>query len=280
VEEHGEVMMLPNRTVRETKETKMISHLNVENLEIRYNVNAAEPAITGVNLEIKQGEFVTVIGPSGCGKSTLLHAMGGMLSPSSGGIYLDGMEMARPDPRQAAFVFQDYSLFPWKKVVDNVAMGLRFAGEDKKVALEKARAELGFVGLADKADKYPGELSGGMQQRVAVARALALKPKFLLMDEPFGALDEQTRRSLGQELTQILHDAGQSVVLITHSLEEAIFWADRIVVMKAGPGEISKEIVVDEPWPRSLEFMTTARFDDLRAELFHRIQPTTASEAK
>ncbi|MCU1545293.1 MAG: NitT/TauT family transport system ATP-binding protein [Homoserinimonas sp.] len=258
----------------------MTSHLNVDNLEIRYGDTAVEPAITGINLEIMQGEFVTVIGPSGCGKSTLLHAMGGMLAPASGGIYLDGTELTRPDPRQAAFVFQDYSLFPWKKVVDNVAMGLRFAGEDKKTALEKAAAELAFVGLGDKADKYPGELSGGMQQRVAVARALALKPKFLLMDEPFGALDEQTRRSLGQELTKILHDAGQSVVLITHSLEEAIFWADRIIVMKAGPGEVSKEIIVDEPWPRSLEFMTSERFENLRAELFHRIQPTTVSEAK
>lgn len=259
------------------KGINVTSHLNVQNLEIRYSAGATEPAITGIDLSINQGEFVTVIGPSGCGKSTLLHAMGGMLSPAEGGVYLDGTKLTRPDPRQAAFVFQDYSLFPWKKVVDNVAMGLRFAGEEKKSALDIAMRELEFVGLGDKANRYPGELSGGMQQRVAVARALAMKPKFLLMDEPFGALDEQTRRSLGRELTQILHDAGQSVVLITHSLEEAIFWADRIVVMKAGPGEISKEIVVDEPWPRNLDFMTSDRFDSLRAELFHLIQPTAAS---
>jgi NitT/TauT family transport system ATP-binding protein len=249
-----------------------MSSLVARELEVVYGA-ADEPAISDVNITVRQGEFVTVIGPSGCGKSTLLHALGGMLSPHSGTVELAGNVVTTPDPRNAAFVFQDYSLFPWKTVLDNVAMGLRFAGVPKKEALEVAREELQFVGLAATADKYPTELSGGMQQRVSVARALTLKPKFLLLDEPFGALDEQTRRSLGQDLTRILHDSGQSVVLITHSLEEAIFWGDRIIVMQAGPGRVVKEIAVTAPWPRDLVFMTTPEFAELRAELFHLIQP-------
>lgn len=246
--------------------------LTVRDLEIDYRGDG-EPAITGVDLTIRQGEFVTVIGPSGCGKSTLLHALGGMLAPRHGSVALGGEPITGPDPRRAAFVFQDYSLFPWKKVIDNVAMGLRFAGVHRREALETSRRELEFVGLSEAADRYPSELSGGMQQRVAVARALTLAPSFLLMDEPFGALDEQTRRALGRELSSIIREAGRSVVLITHSLEEAIFWADRIVVMASGPGRVLREIVVEEPWPRDLEFMTSERFDALRSELFHLIQP-------
>ena len=255
-----------------------MSQLTVRNLEIVYGEGSA-PAITDINLEIDQGEFVTVIGPSGCGKSTLLHALGGMLPPSSGEVSLAGTVIRKPDPHAAAFVFQDYSLFPWKTVLDNVAMGMRFAREGKRAALAQAQRELDFVSLGDKGHLYPPALSGGMQQRVAVARALALKPKFLLMDEPFGALDEQTRRSLGSDLTRILHESGQSVVLITHSLEESIFWADRIIVMEAGPGRIRTEITVDEPWPRRLDFMTSNHFDTLRAELFRLIQPSQATAA-
>jgi len=248
-----------------------MTSLMTRDLEIVYSPGSA-PAITGIDVSVQPGEFVTVIGPSGCGKSTLLHAMGGMLSPSSGTVELGGAALTAPDPHKAAFVFQDYSLFPWKTVLDNVAMGLRFAKVDRKTALRTAREELEFVGLSRVADQHPGQLSGGMQQRVAVARALAMKPQFLLLDEPFGALDEQTRRRLGRDLTRILHEAGQSVVLITHSLEEAIFWADRIVVMQAGPGRILTEITVDEGWPRSLDFMTSDRFDRLRAQLFQLIE--------
>jgi len=165
-------------------------------------------ACTDINLTIQSGEFVTIIGPSGCGKSTLLHCLGGLLQPSGGTVKLGDDVVDRPDPHKASFVFQDYSLFPWKSVADNVGMGLRFAGGSKKEVASQAREKLEFVGLTRFAERYPRELSGGMQQRVSLARALALEPQILLMDEPFGALDEQTRRALGEEMSQILRAAG------------------------------------------------------------------------
>lgn len=251
-----------------------MSQLIVEDLSISYPTKDGPLlACTDINLSIEAGEIVTIIGPSGCGKSTVLHAMGGMTKPSTGSVTLAGEPMTSPRPRDAAFVFQDYSLFPWKTVLENVAVGLVFAGEDKQSANEIALAKLDFVGLSEFATSLPRELSGGMQQRVAVARALALEPQVLLMDEPFGALDEQTRRSLGIDLSRILTDAGQSVMLITHSLEEAIIWADRIIVMSSRPGRILEEVVVDEPRPRNLSFMTSQQFDDIRARLFDLIRP-------
>jgi len=247
-----------------------MTSLVVEHLSVSYqtSVGTEISALKDVNLQIEFGEFVTIIGPSGCGKSTLLHAMGGLLKPSSGTISLDTTVLTEPSPRDAAFVFQDYSLFPWKSVIENVGVGLKFAGGSARDIQEKAAAQLEFVGLSQFADRYPSELSGGMQQRVAIARALALEPKFLLMDEPFGALDEQTRRNLGRDLTKILTDTGQGVALITHSLEEAIFWADRIVVMSARPGRILEEIRVEAPRPRDLSYMTTPEFAELRAKIF------------
>jgi NitT/TauT family transport system ATP-binding protein len=247
-----------------------MTSLVVKDLSVTYSTSGGDEIVAcqGIDLSVGVGEFVTIIGPSGCGKSTLLHAMGGLLKPSSGSISLDGRRLTDPSPRDAAFVFQDYSLFPWKSVLDNVGAGLKFAGEPARNIAAKARAELEFVGLGQFADRYPRELSGGMQQRVAIARALALEPKFLLMDEPFGALDEQTRRNLGRELGIILGKAERGVVLITHSLEEAIFWADRIIVMSSRPGRIVKEIHVESPRPRDLSFMTTPEFAELRADIF------------
>jgi NitT/TauT family transport system ATP-binding protein len=225
-------------------------------------------ALAPTNLMIERGEVVTLIGPSGCGKSTLLHSIGGLLRPTRGRIELGGVQTREPVPTKAAFVFQDYSLFPWRSVVDNVAIGLRFAGVPKKERRARALEQLELVGLKDFAHSFPSELSGGMQQRVAIARALAMDPEALLMDEPFGALDEQTRRRLGVDVARILRDAGKTIVLVTHSLDEAIFWADRVLVMSSRPGRIVEEISIDEPHPRALEFMTDARFDRVRARLF------------
>lgn len=225
-------------------------------------------AISDIDLTIRSGEFVSIIGPSGCGKSTLLHCMGGMLAPTAGRVTVNDVEVKGPNPAQAAFVFQDYSLFPWKNVVDNVSIGLRFSGIDRHTRRNKAMEQLELVGLADVANVYPMELSGGMQQRVAVARALTMEPDILLMDEPFGALDEQSRRRLGIEVSQILTAAGKTVVMVTHSLDESIFWADRVLVMSKGPGRIIEDLAVKEVRPRSLEFMTTAEFDTQRVELF------------
>lgn len=229
-------------------------------------------AVSDVDLAIDQGEFVTIIGPSGCGKSTLLHCMGGLQHPTSGSIIFGTETVTKPDPHRGAFVFQDYSLFPWKSVRENAAMGLRFAGVPKREAAASAQAQLEFVGLKGFEDKYPKHLSGGMQQRVAVARALAMKPQMLLMDEPFGALDEQTRRFLGRDLVSILTDAGQSVVMITHSLDEAIIWADRIIVMSARPGRIAEEIAVEAPRPRDNDFLTSREFQDTRVRLFELLE--------
>ncbi|MBB3042590.1 ATP-binding cassette domain-containing protein [Nocardioides sp. LMS-CY] len=244
--------------------------MNIESVTLTYERAKGDPvtAIRDIDLEVRRGEFVSLIGPSGCGKSTLLHCMGGMLRPSSGRITVDGEPITGPKPSRAAFVFQDYSLFPWRSVVDNAATGLRFAGVRKAERRAVAMKQLELVGLDHVAESYPAELSGGMQQRVAVARALAMDPQIMLMDEPFGALDEQSRRRIGIEMSNVLTEAEKTVVMVTHSLDEAIFWADRVLVMGKGPGRIVREFVVDAPRPRRLDFMTTASFDTLRAELF------------
>jgi NitT/TauT family transport system ATP-binding protein len=251
-----------------------VTDLVIDNVSVEYETSPGEAllACSDVDLTVRAGEFVTIIGPSGCGKSTLLHCMGGLLRPSRGQITLGGKPFTKPDPHSAAFVFQDYSLFPWKSIIDNVSVGLRFAGVPKREAAKKAAEQLDFVGLGDFAHSYPRELSGGMQQRVAVARALVMEPRLMLMDEPFGALDEQSRRSLGSEMAQLLERTGRSVVMITHSLDEAIFWADRIIVMSSRPGQIAEEIRVDAPRPRDLSFMTTPEFQKLRVRLFELIQ--------
>ena len=233
-------------------------------------------ALEGIDLKVQKGEFVTLIGPSGCGKSTLLHALGGLLAPTQGEVLYDGEKFVDPNPREAAFVFQDYSLLPWKRILDNAAIGLRFAGMSKVDRHAKAMEMLELVGLANFAHSYPHELSGGMQQRVAVARAMAMEPNRLLMDEPFGALDEQTRRSLGYEMSKILTVNNKGVVMVTHSLDEAIFWADRIVVMSPRPGRIIKELVVDAPRPREVSFIADLQFSSIRQELFQLISEADA----
>jgi NitT/TauT family transport system ATP-binding protein len=255
--------------------------LDATDLNVTYTTVSGEPvnALQDINLHIRDGEFISIIGPSGCGKSTLLHCLGGLLTPTSGRIAVDGVEVTRPDPHLAAFVFQDYTLLPWKNVVDNAALGLRFDGKSKAEYRQKGRELLDLVGLSEFAQSYPRELSGGMQQRVAVARAMCMDPSILLMDEPFGALDEQTRRHLGSEMTRLLTEAGRTVVMVTHSLDEAIMWADRIIVLSARPGRIAKEIPVPTPRPRPLSFVGTPEFAEIRAELFALLEsPATGVE--
>jgi NitT/TauT family transport system ATP-binding protein len=252
--------------------------LRVENLSVTYETAAGRKvrAVENTDLTVQVGEFVSLIGPSGCGKSTLLHCIGGLLPPTTGTVKVGEDLIRDPKPKRAAFVFQDYSLYPWRSVVDNAAIGLRFAGVSKAERRERAMAELELVGLAHVAESYPSELSGGMQQRVAVARALAMQPEILLMDEPFGALDEQSRRRLGIEMSRVLTDTGKTVIMVTHSLDEAIFWGDRVLVMSKGPGRIIEELHVDEPRPRRAEFMTEPAFDRLRARLFGLLEVTTS----
>jgi NitT/TauT family transport system ATP-binding protein len=225
-------------------------------------------AVESVDLTVTRGEFVSIIGPSGCGKSTLLMMMGGMHRSSSGTITIGGKLVEGPMPDRAAFVFQDYTLFPWRSVAANVEVGLQFRGMRKSNRREMAMKYLDLVNLTRFADAYPAELSGGMQQRVAIARALSLQPDVLLMDEPFGALDEQMRTVLGDELLKIFATTGQTVVFVTHSLSEAIYLSDRIVVMTSRPGKIKEVLTVPAARPREAAFVTSDLFNDLRKRLF------------
>ncbi|MFZ5919282.1 MAG: ABC transporter ATP-binding protein [Chloroflexota bacterium] len=206
-------------------------------------------ALHGVNLEINHGEFTVIIGPSGCGKSTLLYLLAGFDKPSSGQILLDGQPVDRPAPDRG-FVFQDYALFPWRTVLGNVMFGLRSNGWKRQAARARALEFVQLVNLDGFEHAYPHMLSGGMKQRVGIARALAYDPKVLLMDEPFGALDAQTRKYMQQELVRIWQKTGKTVVFITHSVIEAVYLADRIVVMTARPGQVKGCVEVNLPRPR------------------------------
>ena len=206
-------------------------------------------ALNSVNLDITSGELNVLIGPSGCGKSTLLYLMAGFEKPTQGEILLDGTIIDRPGPDRG-FVFQDYALFPWKTVLGNVMFGLINNGWSKREAREVALEYINLVNLDGFEHAYPHTLSGGMKQRVGIARALAYDPKVLLMDEPFGALDAQTRKYMQQELVRVWEKTGKTVVFVTHSVIEAVFLADRIIVMTARPGTMKGCVEVDLPRPR------------------------------
>lgn len=255
-----------------------MAYLEVHGLAVTYATGAGAKvkAVDDLGLTIESQEFVSIIGPSGCGKSTLLHCMGGLLPPSAGRVVVDGDVMGKPDPSKASFVFQEYSLLPWKNVIDNTAIGLQFAKVPAAARRERAEQALALMGLTDFVGAYPHELSGGMQQRVAVARAMTMDPSILLMDEPFGALDEQTRRSLGLEMSSLLSQGGKTVVMVTHSLDEAIFWGDRVLVMSGRPGHVVKEFKIEAARPRTADFFSANEFVHLRAELLRLLDPTDA----
>ena len=225
-------------------------------------------ALTGTSLDVVRGELLCLIGPSGCGKSTLLNIIGGLMEPSSGTVEVRGQQVRGPLPRDIAFVFQENSLFPWNTVIENVELGMTFQGVAKSERAARAADALEAVGLKEFAQHYPAQLSGGMRQRAALARALSLETPILLMDEPFGALDEQTRMILGEDLSVLLARSRKTIVFVTHSLGEAVFLSDRVAVFSARPGSIKQVIVVDEPHPRKPEFMTSAKFTSLRNELY------------
>ena len=208
-------------------------------------------ALAEVDLEVAPGEFVVLLGPSGCGKSTLLHMMAGLQVATAGDLESHGDPIKGPGPDRC-LIFQESSLYPWLSVADNVSFGLRLQGVGKKERRDIAGALLRKVGLGDAMDKRPQELSGGMRQRAAIARALAMQPRVLLMDEPFAALDVQTRSKLQDYLLQAYTDSGASVVFVTHHIEEAVGLADRIVVFTASPGRIKSIVPVDLPRPRDL----------------------------
>ncbi len=225
--------------------------IKIENVsKIFGNGNGRVVALDNLNLSIREGEFNVIIGPSGCGKSTLLYLLAGFEKPNSGQILLDGVPIRKPGPDRG-FVFQDYALFPWKTVLGNVMFGLKHTGWPKEKALARAQELIALVHLQGFEKAYPHTLSGGMKQRVGIARALAYNPKVLLMDEPFGALDAQTRKHMQQELVSIWERTRKTVVFITHSVIEAAYLADRIIVMTARPGQVKGDIQVTVPRPRS-----------------------------
>jgi len=225
-------------------------------------------ALLDTSFDIARGELLCLIGPSGCGKSTLLNIVGGLLAPTTGRVDVFGKQVAGPMPRDIAFVFQESALFPWNTVRENVDLAMRFQGVAKAERAARAARALTAVGLAEFADHFPGQLSGGMRQRAALARALSLQTDILLMDEPFGALDEQTRMILGEDLSVLLAQTRKTIVFVTHSLGEAVFLADRVAVFSARPGTIKKVIAVDEPHPRKPDFVTSQKFTSLRNELY------------
>jgi NitT/TauT family transport system ATP-binding protein len=225
-------------------------------------------ALADTSLDINRGELLCLIGPSGCGKSTLLNVIGGLMTPTTGRVEVAGRPLRGPMPQEVAFVFQEHALFPWNTVIENVRLGMLFQGVPQAEREKRAQRSLEAVGLADFANHYPGQLSGGMRQRAALARALSLETDILLMDEPFGALDEQTRMILGEDLSVLLSRTEKTIVFVTHSLGEAVFLADRVAVFSARPGTIKKIIRVDEPHPRKPSFVTSEKFTALRNELY------------
>ena len=200
---------------------------------------------------VESGEFVSVIGPSGCGKSTFLHILGGFIRPDRGAIRVYGAEVHAPGPDRG-MMFQEFALFPWRTVAGNVAWALEVQGVPRDRTEEIVERQLAMIGLSEFRNHYPAELSGGMKQRVALARVLAFDPKVLLMDEPFGALDAQTREAMQEELTRLWERTGKTIVFVTHDIEEAIYLADRVVVLSARPARIKEEVKIDLPRPRDI----------------------------
>jgi NitT/TauT family transport system ATP-binding protein len=206
-------------------------------------------ALNAIDLDIHAGEFVCLLGPSGCGKSTLLNILAGFIKPTSGDVTVNGTPVGAPGPDRA-MVFQDYALFPWMTVAANIAFGLELKRMPRSAIAERVEALLEMLHLTEFARRYPKDLSGGMRQRVAIARVLAVAPPILLMDEPFGALDALTRQTLQDELLRIWEELGKTVIFVTHSIEEAIYLADRIIVLTYRPGTIKSELAVRSLRPR------------------------------
>jgi NitT/TauT family transport system ATP-binding protein len=224
-------------------------------------------AVDRMSFSVETGEFVTLIGPSGCGKSTLFNIIGGLLGQFDGRVTVAGDAIAGPHPA-IGMVFQEESTFPWRNLLDNVAFPLEIKGVAKGERVERARHFINLVGLSGFEKRYPAELSGGMRQRVAIARTLAFEPKILLMDEPFGALDEQTRLLLGDKVTEIQQALRQTTLLITHSITEAVQLSDRIIVMTYRPGRLKRIVPIDLPRPRTSAIVSSDAFEHYVAEIW------------
>ncbi|MEP7456145.1 ABC transporter ATP-binding protein [Phyllobacterium sp. SB3] len=252
--------------IRKTFQLKPGQYVAVDGLETdRVTV------LDGVDLNIRKGEFITLVGPSGSGKSVLLDIIGGLTQATKGVVQLDGTTITKPDPK-TGYVFQQYALFPWRTALSNIEYALEVKGVSKRERTDRARYFLALFGLSGFEDRYPNQLSGGMQQRVAIARALASNPEVLLMDEPFAALDAQTREILQSELLKIWEKINTTVIFVTHSIDEAIYLADRIVVMTARPGTVKEIIDIDLPRPRDGDIRSSAEFNAHRARVWEALK--------
>jgi len=224
-------------------------------------------AINDVSLDVSAGEFFSIIGPSGCGKSTLLRIIGGLLTASRGELTVGSDKVNGPHP-WVGMVFQEESTFPWRTTLGNVEFGLEMRGVSQDQRRQKSREMIRLVGLSGFEERYPSELSGGMKQRVAIARALVLEPKILLMDEPFGALDEQTRIILGEELLRIRDQLKQTIILVTHNINESVQLSDRVMIMTARPGRVKEVVPIDLPHPRDSTIIASDRFGKLVGQVW------------
>ena len=270
----GLAMAFPEQVASVAATTASDIQIDIRDVRKVYGANAEQPviALDGVTLRIRRGEFISLLGPSGCGKSTLLNILAGFQPVSSGQILQNGRAITKPDPSRTV-VFQDYALFGWMTVQQNVEFGLKAKGMPKKQRAEIARALINMVRLTGFEEKYPHQISGGMKQRAAIARALAPDPDILLMDEPFGALDAQTRVLLQEEIARISSEAGKTVVFVTHGIDEAVFLADRVVVMSPRPGRVREEVHVPLPRPRTAEMRSDPWFVSTVNDLWETLKP-------
>jgi NitT/TauT family transport system ATP-binding protein len=242
--------------------------LVVDDISVRFETpEGPVVAVDDVSLKVKAGEFFSIIGPSGCGKSTLFNVIGGLLSHHDGVVTVGGETISGPH-KSIGMVFQEESTFPWRTVADNVAFPLELIGMPRDKRMERGRYFINLVGLDGFEKRYPGELSGGMRQRVSLARTLASEPKILLMDEPFAALDEQTRLLLGDKVLQIQQQLKQTTMLITHNITEAVQMSDRILVMTYRPGKVKRIVDIDLPRPRTSEIVTSEAFGRYVAQIW------------
>ncbi len=250
------------------------ARVTIDHVRVEYpNADGAESlvAVADVSFTIEPGEFVSIIGPSGCGKSSLLYLINGINKPTSGSILVNGTAVTKPSA-QRALVFQDAGLLPWNSILANVALGLQIKNVPKAGREQKAAALLKLVGLEGFASKLPHQLSGGMRQRAGIARALCVDPELLLMDEPFGALDAQTRQLMGAELLRIWRQSGKTIVFVTHDLDEAVYLADRVIVMSARPSRILDEVRINLPRPRPLDIVNSAEFRVKREHIWRLLE--------
>jgi NitT/TauT family transport system ATP-binding protein len=243
-------------------------HVALKEVVRRYDGPPAVQALGPIDLAIRRGEFVSIVGPSGCGKSTLLDVLCGLVPPTSGSVSFEGKELHGEVPDGIGVVFQEDSSMPWLSVHQNVAFGLRTSSLPQKEIAERVDHAVSFMGLAQFADHYPAQLSGGMRQRVCIARTLVLRPRLILLDEPFGALDQQTRLLMGDELLRLWRETGATVLLITHALDEAAMLSDRVGVMSARPGHFIDMVETDWPRDRDSRIVSDMKFGVLTARLW------------